>query len=65
MKHLGIDFHFVYERIENNKLKVSHISNKFNEAYIMTKALQPKVFQDIQVKIVGEAPIILKGSIKD
>lgn len=45
-KHVAINLHFVRERVEDDTLKVQHISGSEQLADILTKSLRPKPLPD-------------------
>lgn len=53
MALVAIDWHFVRDRVENRQMIVKHISNVSQKVIILTKALHPRPFQDLQDKIVS------------
>ena len=48
MKHIEIDFHFIWEYVNADKLKVAYIATKDQLSYILTKPL-PK-FRFVKLK---------------
>ncbi|KAI3702935.1 hypothetical protein L6452_28689 [Arctium lappa] len=66
MKHLGLDYHFVRENVQNGTLRVSHISSKDQLADALTKPLPRTAFQTFVSKIdLHLRPSILRGDDKD
>lgn len=49
LRHVAMDLHFVRERTEQGSLIIKHIHRIHQKTNILTKALQPKPFQDILV----------------
>lgn len=56
LKHVAMDLGFIRERTEKGSLTVEHIPGALQKADILTKALRPKPFKDLQCKLVGEPP---------
>ena len=48
MKHVRIDRHFVKQEIEREGISLTHIPTKFQEADILTKAMQKQGFESIK-----------------
>lgn len=44
MKHVELDFHFVYEKVQEKKLIVQHIPSIEQPIYILTKAIPVSLF---------------------
>lgn len=66
MKHVAIDFHFVREKVQNGKLRISHISSTNQLADALTKPLSRQQLESIRVKIgVLSRHSILRGHIKE
>lgn len=63
LKHVAMDFRFVREKTEQVSLVVKHIPGTVQRANILTKALQPKPFKELQGRLVGEAPPSLRGRV--
>jgi hypothetical protein len=61
-----MDYHFVREQVQANKLQVSHVSTKDQLADILTKPLATSKFVELTSKIkVRNGKFILRGHIKD
>lgn len=56
LKHVAMDLGFIRERTDNGTLTVDHIPGKLQKADILTKALRPKPFKELQSKLVGDSP---------
>ena len=66
MKHIAIDFHFVREKVQSGKLRVSHVASADQLADSLTKPLSRTRFSLLRSKIgVSEMPTILWGRVKD
>ncbi|KAJ9566804.1 hypothetical protein OSB04_002770 [Centaurea solstitialis] len=62
MKHLGLDYHFVWENVQTGDLRVAYISNTQQLANILTKPLPRSSFNSIISKIgLFPWPTILQG----
>lgn len=51
MKHISLDYHFVREQVQSNKLIVTHMSTKDQLAYLLTKPLPMARFTKLTSKI--------------
>ncbi|KAJ6861975.1 retrovirus-related pol polyprotein from transposon RE2 [Populus alba x Populus x berolinensis] len=51
MKHVAIDYHFLREKVQNGKLRVSHVSSADQLADLLTKPLPRSQFQYLHDKI--------------
>ena len=47
VKHINIQYHFLRERVQNKKLKISYVNTRDNIANIFTKALTPGPFTQL------------------
>lgn len=57
LKHVALDdLYFVRECTEKGTLKVNHIPDTDQWVDVLTKALPPRSFSDIQNKLVGSFP---------
>ena len=66
MKHNAIDFHFVREKVQSGKLRVSHVTSVDQLADSLTKPMSRIIFSLLRSKIgVSEMPTILRGRVKD
>jgi len=66
MKHISMDYHFVREQVQANRLHVSHVSTKDQLADILTKPLPLAKFNELTSKIkVTNGNFILRGHIKE
>ncbi|GKV02336.1 hypothetical protein SLEP1_g14789 [Rubroshorea leprosula] len=66
MKHIAIDLHFVRELVDNQVLRVSHISTLDQLADGLTKPLSTGRFAQLRCKIgVTDGSSILRGRIKE
>lgn len=66
MKHLGLDYHFVRENVQNQNLRVSYISGNDQLADALTKPLPRTRFHDLMSKIgLTTRSSILRGHVKD
>ena len=45
-KHIELEYLVVYERLQNKKVSIEHISTKLMIVDLMNKALMPKVYKD-------------------
>lgn len=61
LKHVAMDLRFVRERTEKDTLVVRHIPGTQQKADILTKALKPKPFKELQSKVVEEVPQVWRG----
>ena len=58
MKHITIDFHFVRDRVQNEELRVSHVSSFDQLVDVLTKLVSRQQLQQLCVKIgVSTRPI--------
>lgn len=58
MKHVGIDFHFVRDRVANGSLRVTHVSSADQLADLLTKPLSRPTLVSLRSKIgVRERPL--------
>ena len=65
MKDISLDYHFVREQIERGSLRVQHIANENQIAYLLTKPLAKSRFTTLRHKIsVTNGTIILQGHVK-
>lgn len=65
MKHIGLDYHFVRQSVQNGSIRVSYISNKEQLADALTKPLPRQQFHDNINKIGLTVPqSILRGDVK-
>ncbi|KAK3016214.1 hypothetical protein RJ639_006216 [Escallonia herrerae] len=65
MKHIALDYHFVWECVTNGSLRVHHITTKDQLADILTKALHRSQFLHLRSKIgVTNGASILRGRVK-
>ena len=51
MKHISLDYHFVREQVQVNKLIVTHVSTKEQLADLLTKPLATTKFTELTSKI--------------
>ncbi|KAK0583923.1 hypothetical protein LWI29_005146 [Acer saccharum] len=66
MKHVAIDFFFVWDQVACNQLRVAHVNTKDQLADSLTKALPRKQFHDHRFKIgILACSSILRGHISD
>lgn len=65
MKHIAIDFHFVQEKVQSGKIRVSHVSSDNQLADALTKPLSHQRLNTLRVKI-GVLPrdTILRGLLR-
>ena len=62
MKHISLDYHFVREQVQVNKLIVTHVSTKDQLADLLTKPLATTKFIEVTSKIkVINGTFILRG----
>jgi hypothetical protein len=62
MKHISLDYHFVREQVQTNKLIVTHVSTKDQLAGLLTKPLPTTKFTELMSKIkVVDGTFILRG----
>jgi hypothetical protein len=62
MKHISLDYHFVREQVQTNKLIVTHVSTKDQLADLLTKPLPMAKFNELTSKIkVLDGTFILRG----
>lgn len=62
MKHISLDYHFIREQVQTNKLIVTHVSTKDQLAYLLTKPLPTTKFIELMSKIkVIDGTFILRG----
>ena len=59
MKHIDTRFHWIKEYIDENKVKVNYVKSENNVANILTKNLQPRLFEKHASKLVTN--IVDKG----
>ncbi|KAG7589765.1 GAG-pre-integrase domain [Arabidopsis suecica] len=66
MKHLALDYHFVREQVQSNKLRVSHITSADQLADALTKPLPRTRFHYLATKIglSTYVPTILRGRVR-
>lgn len=61
-KHIEIDFHFVWERVERGRLQVKYVPSVDQRIDIFTKTLGKQRFQDLRHNLtVRELPMSLRG----
>lgn len=66
MKHLGLDYHFVREHVQNGVIRVSYIYGNDQLADALTKPLARVRFQTLLSNIgLIERSSILRGHVKD
>lgn len=63
-KHMGVNYHFIREQVQDHTLRVEHIGTKQQPADLLTKALAKKDFHYLRDKFMGILPINLRGGIK-
>ena len=51
MKHVAIDFHFIWDQVQSGNLRVAHVSSKDQLADALTKPLSRPLFQSLKDKI--------------
>lgn len=64
-KHIAIDFHFVWERVQSNQLAVLYITSSEQIADVFTKSLSSRLFKHFKDKLMITPTIILRGYNKD
>lgn len=52
-RHVAMDLHFVWEKTDKGEVKVEHIPRIKQMVDILTKALNPKLFLDLRLKLVN------------
>ncbi|XP_048330749.2 receptor kinase-like protein Xa21 [Ziziphus jujuba] len=66
MKHVGVDFHFVRDKVVEGLLRVSHVSSKYQLADGLTKSLPRQRLEFLRSKLgVLPRPPSLRGHISD
>ena len=64
MKHISLDYHFIYEQVQAGFLKVSHVSTKDQLADLLTKPLPMSKFEYFWDKMkITNGNLILRGHI--
>ncbi|KAL6341416.1 hypothetical protein AAG906_032535 [Vitis piasezkii] len=51
MKHVAIDYHFIWDQVQSGVLRVTHVSSADQLAGALTKSLPRNRFQELRVKI--------------
>ena len=51
MKHVGLDYHFIRDHVQNGLLRVAHISSADQLVDLLTKPLPRQQFQHLKTKI--------------
>ena len=65
MKHIALDYHFVWEKVVDGSLKVSHINTHSQLPDILTKPLSKGRFLFLRSKIgISDGTAILRGHIE-
>lgn len=65
-KHMGIDFHFIHEKVKKKSLVVRYLSTHYQVADVLTKALSKARFQLFRDKLImSTSPFNLQGSVTD
>lgn len=66
MKHLGIDFYFIREKVQSGSLRVTRVANDDQLADVLTKPLPRRRLTMLLSKIgLTSPPSILRGHVKD
>ena len=51
MKHVAVDYHFLYDQVQSGALRVAHVSSADQLVDLLTKPLPHSQFQKLRVKI--------------
>lgn len=65
MRHISMDYHFVWEQVQADILQVSHVSTKDQLVDIITKPLATQQFKYLTFKMqVIYVNLLLRGHIR-
>lgn len=66
MKHLALDFYFIREQVQSDKLRVAHVPSGDQLADFLTKPLSRPRLDTLLAKIgLSDGPSILRGHVSD
>ena len=63
MKHVAVDFHYVRDKVHNNKIRVAHVHAQDQLADMLTKPLSKAVFKRNLSKLCTPSNCKLEGGI--